>query len=76
LPIQVHIADPDPFDPPADVKAWQQSVVDAGAVVEVFWYPGVGHIFTDPDLPDYAADAAEQTWQRSLVFLDRLDRGK
>jgi dienelactone hydrolase len=74
LPMEVHIADPDEFDGPDDVKAWQQSMVDAGAVVEVFWYPGVGHIFTDPGLPDYGADEAESTWRRSLEFIDRVSR--
>jgi dienelactone hydrolase len=72
LPIEVHIADPDEYDGPDDVKAWQSSMVDAGASVEVFWYPGVGHIFTDPSLPDYGADEAELTWRRSLEFIDRV----
>jgi dienelactone hydrolase len=72
LPIEVHIADPDEFDGPDDVKAWQNSMVDAGASVDVFWYPGVGHIFTDPGLPDYGAEEAELTWQRSLAFIARV----
>jgi dienelactone hydrolase len=72
LPMEVHIADPDEFDGPDDVRAWQQSMVDAGAVVEVFWYPGVGHVFTDPGLPDYGAEEAETAWRRSLAFIDRV----
>ncbi|KJY23910.1 dienelactone hydrolase, partial [Streptomyces sp. NRRL S-444] len=40
--------------------------------VEVHRYPGAGHLFTDPGLDDYDAQAAEQTWRVALAFLDSL----
>lgn len=44
-----------------------------GADVEVHRYRGAGHLFTDPELPDYDAEAAEQTWAVALDFLAELD---
>nr|QMS48216.1 dienelactone hydrolase family [uncultured bacterium] len=44
----------------------------AGADVEVFRYPGVGHLFTDPDLPDHDAQAAEEAWRVALAFIESL----
>ena len=43
---------------------------EAVAGAEVFDYPGRGHLFTDPSLPDeYDAAAAELLWERVLAFL-------
>ncbi|MFD7033608.1 dienelactone hydrolase family protein [Streptomyces sp. NPDC059917] len=72
LPVQLHIADPDPFEPHDWLTAWYLRMQRAGADVEVHRYPGAGHLFTDPDLPDYDAEAAEQTWKAALGFLDSL----
>jgi dienelactone hydrolase len=40
--------------------------------VEVFRYRGAGHLFTDPDLPDYDEESAEQAWTTALGFLSSL----
>ena len=72
LPLQLHIAEPDVYEPSAQVAAWEQSSTDAGAAIRVFRYPGAGHLFTDPGTPDYDGPAAELTWQRSLSFLSFL----
>ncbi|WP_455357216.1 dienelactone hydrolase family protein [Streptomyces sp. SYSU K217416] len=72
LPVQLHVADPDPFEPHDWLNAWYLRARRAGAEVEVHNYPGAGHLYTDPDLPDYDAEAAEQTWQVALAFLDTL----
>ncbi|GGO28099.1 dienelactone hydrolase family protein [Micromonospora parathelypteridis] len=69
LPVQLHLADPDPYDAPDEVDEWQQALTDAGADLTVFRYPGVGHLFTDPDLAEYAPDADAATWPRALAFL-------
>jgi dienelactone hydrolase len=69
LPVQTHVADPDPFAPPAYVAAWRKAATEAGAVAEVFTYPGIGHFYTDAELPDYDEQAATLTWQRALTFL-------
>lgn len=72
LPVQLHIADPDPFETHDWLTAWYLRMQRAGADVEVHRYPGAGHLFTDPDLDDYDAEAAEQTWKAAIGFLDSL----
>jgi dienelactone hydrolase len=72
LPVQLHVADPDVFEPHDWLTSWYLSMRRAGADVEVFRAPGVGHLYTDPGTDDYDADAAERTWQRSLAFLDDI----
>jgi dienelactone hydrolase len=69
LPVQLHVADPDAFEPHDWQTAWYLRMQRAGADVEVFRYPGVGHLYTDAGTDDYDADAAEQTWQVALAFL-------
>ncbi|MEA5367558.1 dienelactone hydrolase family protein [Amycolatopsis sp., V23-08] len=68
LPVQVHVADPDPIAPPAEVAAWR--VVNPAA--EVFTYPGAGHFYTDAEGPDHNETASARTWQRVLDFLRTL----
>ncbi|QGN48479.1 dienelactone hydrolase family protein [Micromonospora sp. WMMD558] len=70
LPVHVHLADPDPWEPPDEFDAWQREMTTAGADLTVHRYPGVGHLYTDPDVPDYDQAAAERTWERVLAFLD------
>ncbi len=72
LPVQLHVADPDPFEPHDWLNAWYLRMRRAGAEVEVFRYPGAGHLYTDPDLPDHDPEAAEKTWSVALSFLAEL----
>ncbi|NYF59707.1 dienelactone hydrolase family protein [Micromonospora purpureochromogenes] len=72
LPVQLHLADPDEYETPEEVAEWQRAMTGAGARLEVFRYPGAGHLFTDPDVPDHDPRAAEQTWERVLTFLAGL----
>jgi dienelactone hydrolase len=69
LPVHLHIADHDDLFPPADVSAWRSAMADAGAAVRVHTYPVAGHLFTDPDTPDYDEPASTLVWQRTLAFL-------
>jgi dienelactone hydrolase len=73
LPVQLHVADPDPFEPHDWLNAWYLRMRRAGADVEVYRHPGAGHLYTDPDLPDHDAAAAEETWRVALGFLAGLD---
>ncbi len=73
LPVQLHVADPDAFEPHDWLTAWYLGMGRAGADVEIHRYPGAGHLYTDPDLPDYDAEAAERTWRVALGFLESLE---
>ncbi|WP_371482203.1 dienelactone hydrolase family protein [Kitasatospora sp. NBC_00315] len=73
VPVQLHVAEPDPFESEDWLNAWYLQMRKAGADVEVHRYRGAGHLFTDPELPDYDAEAAEQTWAGALAFLAELD---
>lgn len=72
IPVQLHVADPDTYEPVDWLNAWYLRMRRAGADVEVYRYPGAGHLFTDPDLPDYDPEAAEQAWAVALTFLAEL----
>ncbi|GGP90183.1 dienelactone hydrolase [Actinomadura coerulea] len=69
LRVQLHAADPDHFAPPDQVAALRRSARAAGAELEIFRYPGVGHFYTDPGFPDHDSAASELTWSRVLDFL-------
>ncbi|MFF7631769.1 dienelactone hydrolase family protein [Kitasatospora sp. NPDC008050] len=71
--VQLHIAEPDPFETEDWLNTWYLGMRRAGAEVEVHRYRGAGHLFTDPELPDYDAEAAETAWAASLDFLTELD---
>ncbi|MFE2106955.1 dienelactone hydrolase family protein [Kitasatospora sp. NPDC059463] len=73
VPVQLHVAEPDPFEPEDWLNAWYLNMRRIGADVEIHRYHGAGHLFTDPDLPDYDAEAAERTWAVALDFLAELD---
>lgn len=73
LPVQLHVAEPDPFETDDWLTAWYLGMGRAGADVEVYRYAGAGHLYTDPDLPDHDEEAAEATWRTALGFLDSLE---
>ncbi|MFD4969499.1 dienelactone hydrolase family protein [Streptomyces sp. NPDC058424] len=73
LPVQLHVAEPDPFEPDDWLSAWYLQMGRTGADVEVYRYAGAGHLYTDPDLPDYDEEAAEATWRVALGFLAELE---
>ncbi|MCK2218678.1 dienelactone hydrolase family protein [Actinomadura sp. ATCC 31491] len=72
LPVQLHVADPDTAEPADWLNAWYIRMRRARADVEVFRYPGAGHLFTDPELPDYDERAAERAWAVALGFVAGL----
>ncbi|MEU5769352.1 dienelactone hydrolase family protein [Streptomyces asoensis] len=72
LAVQLHVAEPDPFETDDWLSAWYLQMGRAGADVEVYRYAGAGHLYTDPELPDYDEEAAEATWRVALGFLDGL----
>lgn len=69
VPAQIHYALDDPFRSQAGIDAVTQLVRAAGASVEVFDYPGAGHLFTDSSLPaEFDAASTELLWSRVLPF--------
>jgi dienelactone hydrolase len=72
LPVQLHVADPDPFETQDWLNSWYLQMQRTGADVEIYRYPGAGHLFTDPELPDYDAASADLTWKVALGFLATL----
>lgn len=69
VPAQVHYTEHDPFRRQEWIDTVVRDVRAAGASVEVFNYPGSGHLFTDPSLPDgYDEQAATLLWSRALAY--------
>jgi dienelactone hydrolase len=66
---QSHQTVDDPFRDPVERQA-AADVEAAGGTLEIFDYPGSGHLFTDPTLPaEYDAAATELMWSRVLPFV-------
>lgn len=69
VPAQIHAAERDPLRRQEWVDAIAAAVRDAGAAIEVFDYPGAGHLFTDPSLPEeHQPEDAALLWERVLAF--------
>ena len=65
-----HFAGDDPYEPPANVDALEESLRGDGREVTFYRYSGVGHWFFEPDRTDaYNAEAASLAWERTLAFL-------
>ena len=73
--VQVHYAADDPWVEAEEVAALGDAVRGAEAAFEEYTYPGSGHLFADPDLPEYDRALSEEMWERVLAFLDRIDAG-
>lgn len=72
VPVQVHYAIEDTWVATENIAALGEAVRRAGADFEAHTYPGSGHLFADPDLPEYDPNSSELMWRRVLDFLDRL----
>jgi dienelactone hydrolase len=70
LPVQAHIARPDPFDPEEFFEEWVAT--NPGAALDLRRYDGAGHYFLDPTLPDFDETAARDARAAMLEFLARL----
>lgn len=70
--LQVHVADPDDWCTAEEVGALEREVPHA----EVFRYRDKGHMFVDPSVRDYDADAADLFEDRLDAWLERLDAGR
>jgi len=69
VPAQIHYSQGDPRRRQEWTEAAVEEIRSAGASVEVFDYPGAGHLFTDPSLAaEYDEQATALLWQRVLQF--------
>ena len=67
---QVHQAVGDPWREDQFAEQAERDVTSAGGRVELFDYPGTGHLFTDPSLPEeYDPVSTELLWSRVLPFV-------
>lgn len=74
VPVGVHHAAGDPWvDAEGEVAALGEGVRGVGAGFEAYEYPGSGHLFADPDLPEHDPASSDLMWRRVLGFLDRTD---
>jgi len=73
VPAQVHYTVDDPFHEQEAVDAVVAAVTAAGGAIEVFDYPGSGHLFADPSKTDeYQPAEAALMWEHVTEFLERV----
>ena len=72
MPAQIHAMDADPFFvDEGDLEA-ARPFVESHDEVELYLYPGDGHLFADNTLADYDAGATKLVLERSLALLGKL----
>ncbi len=73
VPGQIHHTEADPWhEREADLGVTHEAYA-AGAKVEIFGYPGSGHLFADESKADeFQPNEAELMWRRVLEFLDSV----
>ena len=70
VPAQTHSTLADPWREQEELDQTIHDVEAGGGSIEVFDYPGSGHLFTDPSLPaEYDPVATETFWSRALPFV-------
>lgn len=69
VPVQVHFADKDPLRDQRVIDTLAARVRASGATFQQHDYSAPGHLFADPGMPAYDADAAEQMFNHVLEFL-------
>lgn len=55
---------------PADVRAFEAALKNAGKEISVHIYPGAGHAFANPTRTDaYRPEATKDSWEKMMEFL-------
>lgn len=71
LPVQIHVMEDDPwFEEDREAAETAAAAYDG---LELFRYPGKGHLFTDATVDDYDEALTATVLERSLGLLARLD---
>lgn len=66
---QGHFAVGDEWEDEKWVRYTEEKMTSAGLHPELFWYEGAQHWFFEDNRPEYNAEAAALSWQRTLIFL-------
>ncbi|MFJ3958058.1 dienelactone hydrolase family protein [Arthrobacter sp. NPDC090010] len=69
VPAQIHVAEQDPW---AELAESKEAADAYGA--ELFVYPEVGHLFAESGWKEYGDAAAQLLLERTLAFLESVDR--
>ena len=70
VPAQTHSTVGDPWREQEEIDQTVRDVEAGGGTIEVFDYPGSGHLFSDPTLPaEYDPVVTETFWSRALPFV-------
>ena len=70
VPAQTHSTLADPWRDQEELDQAVRDVESGGGTIDVYDYPGSGHLFTDPTLPaEFDAVATEVFWSRALPFV-------
>lgn len=72
VPGQIHHTEGDPFVDDGSDDAVIGQAEKAGADVELFVYPGGGHLFSDPTFDEYDEEAAHLFTERVVDFVGRV----
>ena len=70
VPLQIHAMDDDPWM--EEDRSAAEALAAQSEDVELFIYPGSGHLFADSSLDDYDEQAAGLLMERTLAFLQRV----
>src|SRR5579859_402071 len=69
MPLIGFFGEQDQGIPPAIVDGFEKSLKDAKVDAEIHEYPGAGHAFANSSGEHYQADAAKDSWERTVKFL-------
>ncbi len=64
-----HFAEDDPFEPAESVAEMELELQTAGRQIIFYTYPGTKHWFFEENRPEYNAEAARLSWERTIEFL-------
>lgn len=70
-PVLGIFGDQDQVLPVETVRQFEASLNELDIQNEVYIYPGVGHAFANPSGDNYAPEATQDAWAKTLAFLER-----
>jgi carboxymethylenebutenolidase len=70
-PVQIHQGTADRNVPVEQIKQLEKLLRDQKTPVEVFWYDGADHGFLAYTRPYYRPNYAKDSWDRTILFLDK-----